>query len=93
MADAFTKSNLNFRTKIQNEKQTYILNDLDLSYIQIIPTLSSTHFYITVFGSKKIRVGKNFYKFLNSGFHNNSVIQKETKRKELDTLFKDLPLT
>jgi hypothetical protein len=75
IADAFTKSNNNFQTKISTGKQIYILMESDSFLLQPVPTVSQIHFYM-LFSKKKYRINKNLFNFLNLNYSNSNCSNK-----------------
>ena len=63
---AITKSNLNFQIINREGKKIRLLDDSTLSSFLLVPIKSSTHRYIEIGESNKIRVNKLFYDFLVS---------------------------
>jgi hypothetical protein len=61
---AITRNNLNFQVIKHEGIQIQLLDDSCLSAFTIVPTISSTHFFIKVCNSTKLRVNKLFFDFL-----------------------------
>ena len=70
------KNRLPFQMDSQDKNQTLILEDSSRAFFQVVPTTSSSHFYVKVL-NKKYRVCKKFYDYLNS--QSNSDKTKATK--------------
>lgn len=64
IVNAITKNNLNFKVINHKEKQIYLLEASCLFSFTMIPTSSSTHFYIKIHNSVKLRVNKRFFEFV-----------------------------
>jgi len=50
---------------VQDQNCVFVLNSSDLATFKIVPTTSSTHFYILISGTK-YRISKTFFDSLNS---------------------------
>jgi len=66
VVSAITKNNLNFQVTNHKGKQIHLLEDFCLPSFLLVPTKSSTHFFIKIGESNKLRVNKLFYGFLVS---------------------------
>ena len=66
VTSAITKSNINFQFIDREGKKIRLLDDSSLSSFLLVPIKSSTHRYIEIGESNKIRVNKLFYDFLVS---------------------------
>jgi hypothetical protein len=60
IANDLINSDFNFQTYVENNMVILILNEINISYIQLTPTTSSSRFYILL-SEKKYRINKQLY--------------------------------
>jgi len=64
IVDAIIKNNINFQVINYKGKQIHLLDDSCLPPFITVPTTSSTHFFIKIRNSAKLRVNKLFFEFI-----------------------------
>ena len=75
IADLLKKSSSDVPVHIHAENLTFVLSSSILCTFQLVETKSLTHFFIMV-GDRKVRVSRKFFKYLNSLFKKEEVIEK-----------------
>ena len=84
--DTITKNNLIFKVVNDNGKEIHLLDDSCLTSFLVIATEHSTHFFIKIGESNKLRVNKLFYDFLVLHSKQHNVEKMQTSGSEIQNL-------
>jgi len=85
IADLLKKSSSDVPVHIHAENLTFVLSSSILCTFQLVETKSLTHFFIRM-GDKKVRVSGKFFKYLNSLFKKEEVIEKVIETSSVNNL-------
>jgi hypothetical protein len=86
LANALTKSNFNFPSSLQDETTVFVLDGFNISFFQLVPTTSLSHFYILLSG-KKCRITRVFYSSLLHSQRDSSNAVKKRKNSSFDKFY------
>jgi DNA adenine methylase len=65
LANALNESGLNFQSYVKDRNIVFLLHETNISYFQLVPTVSLSHFNVLFLG-KKYRVSSSLYSFFIS---------------------------